>query len=74
MNPVDHPHGGGEGRAPIGHSRPLTPWGRPALEAKDSAQTTVFKTTAGPLDSSLQVNPSCLIKGRRYAPAPKGLS
>ena len=31
MNPVDHPHGGGEGRAPIGHSRPLTPWGRPAL-------------------------------------------
>lgn len=31
MNPVDHPHGGGEGRAPIGHTRPLTPWGRPAL-------------------------------------------
>nr|YP_010388685.1 ribosomal protein L2 [Leontynka pallida]UPQ43852.1 ribosomal protein L2 [Leontynka pallida] len=31
MNPVDHPHGGGEGRCPIGHSRPLTPWGRPAL-------------------------------------------
>jgi len=31
MNPVDHPHGGGEGRAPIGHSRPLTPWGKPAL-------------------------------------------
>nr|YP_009185041.1 ribosomal protein L2 [Characiochloris acuminata]ALO63329.1 ribosomal protein L2 [Characiochloris acuminata] len=31
MNPVDHPHGGGEGRAPIGHNRPLTPWGRPAL-------------------------------------------
>jgi large subunit ribosomal protein L2 len=31
MNPVDHPHGGGEGRAPIGHPRPLTPWGRPAL-------------------------------------------
>lgn len=31
MNPVDHPHGGGEGRAPIGHSRPLTPWGRAAL-------------------------------------------
>lgn len=31
MNPVDHPHGGGEGRCPIGRSRPLTPWGRPAL-------------------------------------------
>lgn len=31
MNPVDHPHGGGEGRCPIGHTRPLTPWGRPAL-------------------------------------------
>jgi large subunit ribosomal protein L2 len=31
MNPVDHPHGGGEGRCPIGHARPLTPWGRPAL-------------------------------------------
>nr|YP_003795485.1 ribosomal protein L2 [Floydiella terrestris]ACZ58453.1 ribosomal protein L2 [Floydiella terrestris] len=31
MNPVDHPHGGGEGRCPIGRSRPLTPWGKPAL-------------------------------------------
>jgi large subunit ribosomal protein L2 len=31
MNPVDHPHGGGEGKAPIGRSRPVTPWGRPAL-------------------------------------------
>ncbi len=31
MNPVDHPHGGGEGRAPIGRSHPVTPWGRPAL-------------------------------------------
>jgi len=31
MNPCDHPHGGGEGRAPIGRSRPLTPWGKPAL-------------------------------------------
>ncbi len=31
MNPVDHPHGGGEGRAPIGHPSPLTPWGKPAL-------------------------------------------
>lgn len=34
MNPCDHPHGGGEGRTPIGHSRPLTPWGKPALGAK----------------------------------------
>lgn len=31
MNPVDHPHGGGEGKAPIGRARPVTPWGRPAL-------------------------------------------
>lgn len=34
MNPVDHPHGGGEGRCPIGRSRPLTPWGKPALGMK----------------------------------------
>ena len=31
MNPVDHPHGGGEGKAPVGHAGPLTPWGKPAL-------------------------------------------
>nr|WRY72285.1 ribosomal protein L2 [Sclerocactus unguispinus] len=31
MNPVDHPHGGGEGRAPIGRKNPTTPWGYPAL-------------------------------------------
>lgn len=31
MNPVDHPHGGGEGRAPVGRKSPLTPWGKPAL-------------------------------------------
>nr|YP_010142134.1 ribosomal protein L2 [Muntingia calabura]QQK92379.1 ribosomal protein L2 [Muntingia calabura] len=31
MNPVDHPHGGGEGRAPIGRKKPSTPWGYPAL-------------------------------------------
>ena len=31
MNPVDHPHGGGEGRAPVGRKRPLTPWGLPTL-------------------------------------------
>jgi large subunit ribosomal protein L2 len=34
MNPCDHPHGGGEGRAPIGRTRPLTPWGKPALGAR----------------------------------------
>jgi len=31
MNPVDHPHGGGEGKAPIGHPGPKTPWGKPTL-------------------------------------------
>ena len=30
MNPNDHPHGGGEGRAPIGRKAPMTPWGKPA--------------------------------------------
>jgi large subunit ribosomal protein L2 len=34
MNPVDHPHGGGEGRCPVGKPRPLTPWGKPALGLK----------------------------------------
>jgi len=34
MNPVDHPHGGGEGRSPIGMPHPKTPWGRPALGVK----------------------------------------
>ncbi len=34
MNPVDHPHGGGEGKSPIGHPGPLTPWGKPALGLK----------------------------------------
>ncbi|MEE1389124.1 MAG: 50S ribosomal protein L2 [Clostridia bacterium] len=34
MNPVDHPHGGGEGKAPVGHAGPLTPWGKPALGYK----------------------------------------
>ncbi len=34
MNPVDHPHGGGEGKSPIGHAGPLTPWGKPALGHK----------------------------------------
>ena len=34
MNPNDHPHGGGEGKAPVGHSGPMTPWGKPALGYK----------------------------------------
>lgn len=34
MNPCDHPHGGGEGRAPIGRPAPVTPWGKPALGYK----------------------------------------
>ena len=34
MNPCDHPHGGGEGKAPIGRSGPVTPWGKPALGYK----------------------------------------
>ena len=33
-NPCDHPHGGGEGKAPVGHAKPLTPWGKPALGIK----------------------------------------
>ncbi len=38
MNPVDHPHGGGEGKAPVGHSGPMTPWGKPALGYKTRAK------------------------------------
>lgn len=34
MNPNDHPHGGGEGKSPIGHPSPMTPWGKPALGYK----------------------------------------
>ena len=34
MNPNDHPHGGGEGRAPVGRAQPMTPWGKPALGLK----------------------------------------
>ena len=38
MNPVDHPHGGGEGRAPIGRKSPVTPWGKPTLGYKTRAK------------------------------------
>jgi large subunit ribosomal protein L2 len=34
MNPCDHPHGGGEGKAPVGRSGPMTPWGKPAMGLK----------------------------------------
>ena len=34
MNPVDHPHGGGEGKCPVGRPSPMTPWGKPALGLK----------------------------------------
>ena len=48
MNPCDHPHGGGEGRAPIGRSGPVTPWGKPALgyktrKAKNRTDTFIVK-------------------------------
>jgi len=38
MNPIDHPHGGGEGRSPIGKPHPVTPWGKPALGKKTRRQ------------------------------------
>lgn len=38
MNPNDHPHGGGEGKSPIGHPGPLTPWGKPTLGYKTRAK------------------------------------
>ena len=34
MNPNDHPHGGGEGKSPVGMPAPVTPWGKPALGLK----------------------------------------
>lgn len=43
MNPNDHPHGGGEGRAPIGRSGPMTPWGKPALGFKTRKKKTSDK-------------------------------
>jgi large subunit ribosomal protein L2 len=38
-NPIDHPHGGGEGRSPIGRAKPVTPWGSPALGIKTRKKT-----------------------------------
>ncbi|THU42149.1 hypothetical protein C4D60_Mb00t18240 [Musa balbisiana] len=42
MNPVDHPHGGGEGRAPIGRKKPTTPWGYPALGRRSRKENIVI--------------------------------
>ena len=39
MNPVDHPHGGGEGRSPIGRKSPMSPWGKPTLGFKTRKKT-----------------------------------
>ena len=39
QNPIDHPHGGGEGRSPIGRARPVNPWGKPALGVKTRKST-----------------------------------
>ena len=44
MNPCDHPHGGGEGRAPIGRTQPLTPWGKPALGMKTRKKKNLSNT------------------------------
>ena len=46
MNPVDHPHGGGEGKAPVGHAGPMTPWGKPALGYKTRKNTRTDKFIA----------------------------
>ena len=43
MNPNDHPHGGGEGRAPIGRKAPVTPWGKPALGYKTRKKKQSYK-------------------------------
>ena len=48
MNPNDHPHGGGEGKAPVGHPGPMTPWGKPAMglktrKAKSRTNKYIFK-------------------------------
>ena len=40
MNPCDHPHGGGEGKSPIGRPSPVTPWGKPAMGYKTRKRTT----------------------------------
>src|SRR6056300_1493362 len=51
MNPCDHPHGGGEGRSPIGRAKPVTPWGKPALGVKTRKQN--------------KYSDFCIIRGRK---------
>jgi large subunit ribosomal protein L2 len=51
MNPCDHPHGGGEGRSPIGRARPVTPWGKPALGVQTRKQN--------------KYSDFCIIRGRK---------
>jgi large subunit ribosomal protein L2 len=43
MNPCDHPHGGGEGRTPVGRKAPLTPWGKPTMGVKTRGKKTTDK-------------------------------
>ena len=52
MNPNDHPHGGGEGKSPVGHPGPMTPWGKPAMglktrKAKNRTNKYIFKRRNG---------------------------
>merc|ERR1711862_825676 len=56
MNPCDHPHGGGEGRAPIGRNKPLTPWGKPAL-GKKTRKTKKFSNIILNMSRSLKKGP-----------------
>ena len=42
MNPNDHPHGGGEGKAGIGRVSPVTPWGKPALDIRQERKTKIL--------------------------------
>ena len=50
MNPNDHPHGGGEGRAPIGRKSPMSPWGKPTLgyktRKKNKAIRQIYRTSS----------------------------
>ncbi|KAD4981686.1 hypothetical protein E3N88_18357 [Mikania micrantha] len=57
MNPVDHPHGGGEGRAPIGRKKPTTPWGYPALGKRTAnASSNMGSNEANLVISKAEVN------------------
>ena len=45
MNPCDHPHGGGEGKSPVGRPGPMTPWGKPALGLQDAQDEEPARTS-----------------------------